>query len=906
VVVGAVGAALAAALAPSAAAQTQPVFVNGQAQVVPAFSVSSEWIRHRLWVETEFDTDGDGRRDRVHVDVTRPAQTDSEGLKVPVIYESSPYYAGTSSTAAQYLWNVNHELGEPPPPRLSAPPIGFNPNRTSISNSEVNTWVPRGFAVIHSESPGTGLSQGCPTVGAPNESLAPKAVVDWLNGRAKGYTTADGDVEVQASWATGKVGMTGTSYNGTLPLAAATTGVAGLEAIIPIAPNTSYYHYYRSNGLVRNPGGWVGEDIDFLFDYINSGDPARRQYCIDTVREGVMKVHQDRVTGDYNDFWAGRDYLNQLDNVKAATLMAHAFNDWNVVPEHSVRIAEALKGKVPLQQYYHQGGHGGAPPLGLRNRWFTRYLYGIQNGVENDPKAWVTREAAACPPRTAAVVGDQSATATLTVADASALQVGMTLTVPQTNETGTITNTTRAILSIPNSTTVVLDSAVATATGQKVADGAVVSITCSSANPTPYRDYPNPAAKPVDFLPRAGGNATGELTPLTRPVAGAETLVDDVSCQPGNFAGLASAPQRLLYATPTLTAPLHLSGTPRIKVRMAASKAAANLSVWLTVLPFTPSVNCTSTSISGSQSHVITRGWADPQNRGAITGGSPLVPGEFVDVTFNLQPTDKVVQAGQRLGLMVFSSDRLFTLRPQPGTQVTVDLASTSLRLPVVGGRLALGVCADPDERATVVIGGVDSHVPNRTLAGTCTINDHILELQPWPSHGAFMDHLTELADELLEAGVVSAEERDAILSAGENSTIGGDEEEAEVGATVPPTLSLALGSPVSFGTFTPGVEREYTASTNATVISTAGDATLTASDPSSTAPGHLVNGSFSLPQPLRVAGSTLPATVKTYAAPVSNDVVTVDFSQSIATTDALRTGTYAKTLTFTLSTTSP
>ena len=296
--------------------------------------------------------------------------------------------------------------------------------------------MPRGFAVVHSESPGTGLSQGCPTVGGTNENDGPKAVIDWLNGRAKGYTTIDGDDEVKADWSTGKVGMTGTSYNGTLPISAATTGVEGLEAIIPIAPNTSYYHYYRSNGLVRNPGGWVGEDIDFLFDYINSGNTTTRQYCIDTVREGLMKLRQDRATGDYNDFWAGRDQLNQLANVKAATLMAHAFNDWNVVPEHSVRIAEALKGKVPLQQFYHQGGHGGAPPLGLRNRWFSRYLYGVQNGVENDPKAWVTREAAACPPRTAAVVGAQSNTATLTVANTSQLQVGMTLTIPQTNAAG--------------------------------------------------------------------------------------------------------------------------------------------------------------------------------------------------------------------------------------------------------------------------------------------------------------------------------------------------------------------------------------------------------------------------------------------------------------------------------------
>ena len=233
-----------------------------------------------------------------------------------------------------------------------------------------------------------------------------------------------------------------------------------------------------------------------------------------------MKLRQDRVTGDYNDFWAGRDQLNQLANVKAATLMAHAFNDWNVVPEHSVRIAEALKGKVPVQQYYHQGGHGGAPPLGLRNLWFTRYLYGMQNGVENDPKAWVTREAAACPPRTAAVMGDQSNTATLTVADTSQLQVGMTLTIPQTNASGTTTNTTRAIVAIPNATTVVLDSAVATAAGQRVANGAVVSIACSTANPTPYGDYPNPAAKAVDFLPDTGGNATGGLTSLTRPTRG--------------------------------------------------------------------------------------------------------------------------------------------------------------------------------------------------------------------------------------------------------------------------------------------------------------------------------------------------------------------------------------------------
>jgi Concanavalin A-like lectin/glucanases superfamily len=119
---------------------------------------------------------------------------------------------------------------------------------------------------------------------------------------------------------------------------------------------------------------------------------------------------------------------------------------------------------------------------------------------------------------------------------------------------------------------------------------------------------------------------------------------------------------------------------------------------------------------------------------------------------------------------------------------------------------------------------------------------------------------------------------------------------ETPVGGTVPATLSLTLGAPATFGAFTPGIAKEYTADTTATVISTAGDATLTTSEP-----GHLVNGAFSLVQPLRVELSKA-----TWTGPVSNDVVDVAFKQSIASSDPLRTGTYGKSVTFTLSTTTP
>ncbi len=221
--------ALSAPLASQSAAPTVPVFEAGLAQVVEGFNDRSAWIQHALWVETEFDSDGDGKLDRVHVDVTRQEQTDSEGLKVAVIYETSPYFSGTAS-GDNFFWDPEHELGKKPPKRRKAPSVRYQDKGGMMSRSRIKTWLPRGFAVVHSASPGTGMSQGCPTIGGENEELAPKAVIDWLNGRAKGFTTPDGNKPVEAYWATGKVGMTGTSYNGTLPLAAATTGVEGLEA----------------------------------------------------------------------------------------------------------------------------------------------------------------------------------------------------------------------------------------------------------------------------------------------------------------------------------------------------------------------------------------------------------------------------------------------------------------------------------------------------------------------------------------------------------------------------------------------------------------------------------------------------------------------------------------------------
>jgi X-Pro dipeptidyl-peptidase len=578
----------------------KPVFKDGEAQIVPEYTVEKEWIKEELWVETTFDSDGDGKLDRMHVFVTRPLQTGSKQLKLPVIYMSSPYYGLTLWAMMDIFpkksrfWNVKHEIGANPRPHKHGK-LKTRTKRPFWCAYMEKTWIPRGYIMVYSSSPGTGLSDGAPTIGGENESLAPKAVIDWLCGRAKGYTTRKGSQEVSAFWSSGKVGMTGTSYDGTLCLAAATTGVQGLEAIIPVAPVSSFYNYYRSNGLVRSPGGYLGEDADVLYDAINTGDKSRRKRNNIAVRDKVLVPGEDRITGDYNDFWKERDYLNKLDNMHAAMIMSHGFNDWNVMPEQSYRFYKAAEKKgLPVQLYYHQYGHGGEPPLTMMNRWFTRYLHGIENGVENDPRVWIHRE--------------------------------------------------------------------------------------RENSPTAYKNFPDPEAAGVTLYLQSGSNGTGALSPQKQEGQKPETFSDDCSVDAKMMTESQNAGYRLLYVSPVLEKNIRLSGVSKVTIKLACNKPAANLSVYLVSLPWQEGKNVM------PYDNIITRGWADPQNYKSIEKGEALVPGQYYEVSFELMPDDQVIQKGEQIGLMIFSSDKYFTLLPKAGTQLTVDPNATSLTIPVVGG----------------------------------------------------------------------------------------------------------------------------------------------------------------------------------------------------------------------------
>ncbi|WP_196790976.1 Xaa-Pro dipeptidyl-peptidase [Motilibacter aurantiacus] len=578
------------ASAAPAPAPAVPTFVDGLSQAV--FSTSrADWVTQELWVEAEVDSDFDGRKDRIHVDVTRPKETVTDGLKVPVIYEVSPYYSGGSRVTN---WGVDHEIGFPPSTKGDWDRNWTAPNRSpNISDTFENVWLPRGYAVVHAESVGTGHSDGCPTSGGRNETLGARAAVDWLNGNAVGYTSRTGSETVVADWTTGRTAMIGTSYNGTLPTAVATTGVTGLEAIVPISAISSWYDYYRANGTVRAPGGYQGEDLDVLADYVYSR--ADRAVCRPVI--DALVAQQDRSTGDYGPLWDERNYMNDASNIKAATIVAHGLNDWNVQTKHAAVLYEALKANgVPHQIYLHQGGHGGAPPDVMLNRWFTRYLYGQQNGVESLPRAWV---------------------------------------VPQGG---------------------------------------------TAANPQPQPEWPAPAAAPVTLsLGRSADGTAGSLGLLPTAAGTTETIVDDATQTLATLATAATSPSRAVYKTAPLIADTRMSGTTTAALKVSFSKPAANLSFAL--VDYNP---------NGTVKRVVTRGWVDPQNAGGLHGrGTPLVPGQQYSVTWDAQPLDWVFVKGQQLGIVVYSSDREFTVRPAPGTQLTLDTAASSITIPIVGGATA-------------------------------------------------------------------------------------------------------------------------------------------------------------------------------------------------------------------------
>ena len=347
-------------------------YFNGKS--LATFS-SHDVIREVVYVESRVDTDKDGLPDLVKVSVIRPRY---DG-QIPAVMTASPYHQGTNDKASdKALYKMEGDLEVKPAHiiELEKPEVDFveplgqaelvsesEEKLTHINSSYTlnDYFLPRGFANLYVSGVGTKDSQGLMTNGGYKQIEAYKNIIDWLNGRCRAFTDHTRKREVKADWSNGKVATTGLSYLGTMSNGLATTGVDGLEVIIAEAGISSWYNYYRENGLVTSPGGYPGEDFDSLAELTYSrnllaGDYIRANEAHKADLEKI-KEQLDRKTGDYNQFWHDRNYLLNAHKVKAEVVFTHGSQDWNVKPLHVYQMFHALPAHINKHLFFHHGAH---------------------------------------------------------------------------------------------------------------------------------------------------------------------------------------------------------------------------------------------------------------------------------------------------------------------------------------------------------------------------------------------------------------------------------------------------------------------------------------------------------------------------------------------------------------------
>ena len=347
-------------------------YFNGKS--LATFS-SHDVIREVVYVESRVDTDKDGLPDLVKVSVIRPRY---DG-QIPAVMTASPYHQGTNDKASdKALYKMEGDLEVKPAHiiELEKPEVDFveplgqaelvsesEEKLTHINSSYTlnDYFLPRGFANLYVSGVGTKDSQGLMTNGDYKQIEAYKNIIDWLNGRCRAFTDHTRKREVKADWSNGKVATTGLSYLGTMSNGLATTGVDGLEVIIAEAGISSWYNYYRENGLVTSPGGYPGEDFDSLAELtysrnLQAGDYIRGNEAHQADLEKV-KEKLDRKTGDYNQFWHDRNYLLNAHKVQAEVVFTHGSQDWNVKPLHVYQMFHALPSHINKHLFFHHGAH---------------------------------------------------------------------------------------------------------------------------------------------------------------------------------------------------------------------------------------------------------------------------------------------------------------------------------------------------------------------------------------------------------------------------------------------------------------------------------------------------------------------------------------------------------------------
>ena len=594
---------------------------------------SQDAIREVVYVESRVDTDQDGLPDLVKVSIIRPRY---EG-KIPAVMTASPYHQGTNDKAsdkALYNMNVDLEVKEPHTIQLEEPqltvvePVGqaelvdeAEELLTHINSSyTLNDYLlPRGYANLYVSGVGTKDSQGLMTNGNYQQIEAYKNVIDWLNGRCRAFTDHTRKRQVKADWSNGKVATTGISYLGTMSNGLATTSVDGLEVIIAEAGISSWYNYYRENGLVTSPGGYPGEDFDSLAELTYSrnllgGDylhhNAAHQADLDRVKKEL-----DRAFGDYNQFWHDRNYLLNANRVKAEVVFTHGSQDWNVKPLHVFNMFQALPASIKKHLFYHNGAHvylNNWQSIDFResmNALLSKKLLGYDSSYELPTVIWQDN------------TGEQSWTSL--------------------DDFGNQTNQRTFFLGD---------------------DEKVIQ------NRYETKDYERYGKAYPTFLTDLYQDKAQQVTidlPIEEDLHLNGKARLHLRLHSSTNKGLLSA--QLLE----LGSKKYLQPYPAVLSVRTLDNGRYHMLDNLTELPF-----------KEAGQRVISKGYLNLQNRHDLLEVEAVTPGEWMEFDFDLQPTIYKLEKGTTLRLVLYTTDFEITVRDQTDYQLTIDLAQSSLHLP--------------------------------------------------------------------------------------------------------------------------------------------------------------------------------------------------------------------------------
>ena len=590
-------------------------------------------IREVVYVESRVDTDNDGLPDLVKVSIIRPRY---DG-QVPALMTASPYHQGTNDKASdKALYKMEGELEVKLPhtieleePKLNlvephgqAEVVSEAEEKLSHINSSYTLndyFLPRGFANLYVSGVGTKDSQGLMTNGNYQQIEAYKNVIDWLNGRCRAFTDHTRKRQVKADWSNGKVATTGISYLGTMSNGLATTGVDGLEVIIAEAGISSWYNYYRENGLVTSPGGYPGEDFDSLAELtysrnLQAGDYIRGNEAHQADLEKV-KEKLDRKTGDYNQFWHDRNYLLNAHKVQAEVIFTHGSQDWNVKPLHVYQMFHALPSHINKHLFFHHGAHvymNNWQSIDFResmNALLSKKLLGLDSGYQLPTVIWQDNIA---PQRWQDLdnFGKQDELHTFSLG-----------------------------------------------TEEKVIQ-----------NQYDQKDFDRYGKTYQTFNTELYQGKANQITidlPVSQDIHSNGRVELKLRVKSSTNKGLLSA--QLLE----LGQKKYLQPYPAVLSARTIDNGRYHMLENLCELPFNPSAQ-----------RVLTKGYLNLQNRTNLLTIEEIQPNEWMDFKLELQPTIYKLKKGDTLRLVLYTTDFEITIRDNTDYQLTVDLAQSSLILP--------------------------------------------------------------------------------------------------------------------------------------------------------------------------------------------------------------------------------